>query len=58
MVRRLNPDHLVRSRACYASTLGDCRGPVSREHYISKSLLEEIGKKILIRGLPGTDGFQ
>jgi hypothetical protein len=43
---------------CYAQTLGDCRGPVNREHVVSEGVLKlvsgragEINKQVLVRGL-------
>jgi hypothetical protein len=40
--------------ACYAKELSDCSTGISREHYISKGLLVEMGGKPQIAGL----GFQ
>lgn len=40
------------SSQCYADMLGDCSGGVSREHYISRSVLEVVGKKVQVSGLP------
>ena len=37
---------------CYAATLADCSGGVSREHYVSRSVLEIVGQKVQISGLP------
>jgi hypothetical protein len=37
---------------CYAATLGGCSGQISREHYISRSVLESVGQVIQISGLP------
>jgi hypothetical protein len=39
---------------CYASALGDCQGKVNREHYVSRSVLEQIGdgKSVTVRNLP------
>ena len=30
-------------KKCYASILGNCTGPISREHYISESILKQLG---------------
>jgi hypothetical protein len=37
---------------CYAVHLGNCGGGVSREHYVSKSVLEIAGKVLQISGFP------
>ncbi len=37
---------------CYASCLGDCQGGDSREHYVSRSVLELIGNKVQVSGFP------
>jgi hypothetical protein len=37
---------------CYAANLGGCKPPISSEHFISRGILEQIGPKILIDGLP------
>jgi hypothetical protein len=39
---------------CYAAGLGDCYGKVNREHYISQSVLKQIGdgKSVTIRNMP------
>lgn len=39
---------------CYAAELGDCDGKISREHYISRSVLELIGngKSVTVSNLP------
>lgn len=40
---------------CYASDLADCSREMSREHYVSESVLRAIdggGKSIEVRGLP------
>ncbi len=37
---------------CYAKNLGNCQGLITREHYISKSVLEIAGKKIQVSGFP------
>ena len=37
---------------CYAERLGDCSGSISREHYISKSVLDIAGKAVRISGFP------
>jgi hypothetical protein len=43
---------------CYAQSLGDCRGQVTREHVVSEGVLKlvygragEINKQVLVRGL-------
>lgn len=38
--------------ACYASCLDECQGGISREHYISRSVLEVAGSKIRVSGFP------
>ena len=42
------------ARRCYASQLGDCAGPLNREHFISKNLLQEFeeGGKLQLTGYP------
>ena len=37
---------------CYAATLGDCSGQASREHYVSRSVLEIVGQVVQISGFP------
>jgi hypothetical protein len=37
---------------CYAAHLGNCLGGSSREHYISRSVLEIVGAKFQISGFP------
>lgn len=39
---------------CYASCLGDCGGSLSREHYISESILRDLnqGKQLAVKGFP------
>lgn len=37
---------------CYAATLGDCSGQTSREHYVSRSVLEIVGQVVQISGFP------
>jgi hypothetical protein len=39
---------------CYAAGLGDCYGKVNREHYVSRSVLEQIGdgKSVTVTNLP------
>ena len=39
---------------CYAAGLGDCCGKVNREHYISQSVLKQIGdgKSVTVRNAP------
>lgn len=37
---------------CYAAHLGTCSGKLSREHYISKSVLELVGKTVSVSGFP------
>ncbi len=32
----------VIARGCYAAPLGDCAGPLNREHFVSKTLLKEF----------------
>ena len=38
-------------RGCYAGTLSDCSAKLSREHYISRAVLEEIGTAPMLSGL-------
>ncbi len=41
------------SDRCYANFLGNCKGAISREHYISCSLLKLVpGDSVTIRGVP------
>ncbi len=35
---------------CYAGALNDCAGPLEREHYISKNLLDKIGDLFSLSG--------
>jgi hypothetical protein len=39
---------------CYAAQLGDCSGPLNREHFVSKNLLKEFEEdgRLQIRGYP------
>jgi len=37
---------------CYAAQLGNCSGKLSREHYISRSVLEIVGKTVSVSGFP------
>lgn len=37
---------------CYAHCLGDCDGGPSREHYISRSVLDIAGSKLQVSGFP------
>jgi hypothetical protein len=37
-------------RECYAQPLGDCSKGLTREHYISRSVLNEVGSSIWIEG--------
>jgi hypothetical protein len=37
-------------RQCYASALGNCSTGLTREHYISASVLNEVGSSIWIEG--------
>src|SRR5688572_20977335 len=44
------------SHGCYAAPLQDCDGrPPTREHYISKNLLERFGNGFFVAGLPWLD---
>ena len=45
------------SSKCYASALADCDGgPVTLEHFVSKGLLERLGKEeAVVDGLPWID---
>lgn len=38
---------------CYAHTLGDCSSQLSREHYFSRAVLEQIHSHPIVEGLPG-----
>jgi hypothetical protein len=40
-------------RLCYANALGGCTSTISREHYFSKALLEQIHAYPIVEGLPG-----
>jgi hypothetical protein len=46
------------TRKCYAHTLGDCDGPLSREHYLSAGILRALddGGGVRISGLPFLEG--
>jgi len=37
---------------CYAAHLGNCLGGTSREHYVSRSVLEIVGGNVQISGFP------
>lgn len=37
---------------CFAAQLGNCSGNLSREHYVSRSVLELAGKSVRISGFP------
>jgi hypothetical protein len=37
---------------CYAIHLGDCKGRMSKEHYISRSVLKIAGKIVQVSGFP------
>src|ERR1700744_5970980 len=37
-------------KGCWAASLGDCEGKISREHLVSESLLPEGG--VMVSGLP------
>src|SRR4051794_27298208 len=41
---------------CYARTLEDCSTRISREHYLSATLLREIGSHPLLEGLSFLNG--
>jgi hypothetical protein len=41
---------------CYAGPLKDCSNKISREHYISKNLLQSLGVTISVSGLKFLDG--
>ena len=46
---------------CYAQCLGNCSGKISREHYISRSLLElslDADNKVMVDGLLSKDGLK
>jgi hypothetical protein len=43
---------MTSSRRCYAAHLGNCKGGVSREHYISESVLEIAGRDVQVSGFP------
>jgi hypothetical protein len=41
---------------CYAAALGNCDGnPTTREHYVSESLLNRLGAKFFVEGVPWLD---
>lgn len=42
----------MKNPGCYASALGDCTSKLSREHYFSKSVLEQIHPRPIVEGLP------
>lgn len=42
--------------ACYAAAIANCSTDISREHYISRAVLDEIGKAPLVAGLAFLDG--
>lgn len=41
---------------CYAESLGDCVGVITREHFISKCILERLGSRFIVDGLPWAFG--
>ena len=48
-------------RGCYAAQLGDCSGPLNREHFVSKNLLKEFEEsgRLNVVGYPhGNDAGQ
>lgn len=42
-------------KRCYAESLGDCQGRMSREHFISESLLRELNGPFTVEGLDPSD---
>jgi hypothetical protein len=41
------------SPGCYAAALNDCDGgPLTREHFISETILELFGKRFVVEGTP------
>lgn len=44
------------ARQCYAAPLGDCAAKYSREHYISRAVLKEMGKPIIFGLQRGPSG--
>jgi hypothetical protein len=42
-------------KRCYAESLGDCRGGMSREHFISKSLLQQLDRSFTAEGFDPSD---
>lgn len=55
----LNPDTNSQVEDCYAKELGSCDGGISREHYISRAVLEQF-EYIEAQGIPwiGTEGLR
>lgn len=37
---------------CYAAHLGNCRGEITKEHYVSRSVLEVAGREVQVSGFP------
>jgi hypothetical protein len=49
-----NPPKTGRSIVgCYAAPLQDCDGKLSKEHYVSKAILEKLDARLLASGMPG-----
>jgi hypothetical protein len=40
---------------CYARALNDCDGPISGEHYISYSVLKQLGSNVALGGVPWSE---
>jgi hypothetical protein len=40
----------MREVGCYAACMGTCKGPLTREHYVSKSVLELFPRGFLVEG--------
>lgn len=43
-------------RTCYAARLGGCEGALTREHYVSRAVLEGLGEWFIYRGSRFPDG--
>lgn len=35
---------------CFASILGNCKGDITKEHYVSRNLLTQLGQDITVSG--------
>ncbi|MDB4953227.1 MAG: hypothetical protein JWO36_796 [Myxococcales bacterium] len=43
-------------QGCYAAALNDCGGDLEAEHFVSKALLQQLGRSFTVNGPPGAKG--